>query len=235
MSVGGIIGIVLGAILVVVVVIAIISLIYKNRKARACVVKSSDKSTKGSNFDKGKRSENYATHILSRLKIDEKLVFQNLMFPLGKGYQEVDNILLTRRGVFLIECKNWSGTVKGNENDEMVEQIDVSGNYSHPRKNPIRQTSLKVRAIATYLKIDPNQIVPILAFGCEKILLESSKVNIVPLFKVGISIKNMYDKLPNFISETLYQRIAYDLTYLANNPPITSEQHIKDIQEKYGD
>ena len=79
-------------------------------------------------------------HLKPLLRNDEYLL-ANLLLPLKNGYKtEIDCVIVSRKGIFCIETKNWVGNIRGNDEDEYWEQI-----YSQPNrpkrqlKNPVRQ------------------------------------------------------------------------------------------------
>ncbi len=230
--------VILGVVVIAIIIVILVLVHHRNKEKEADkkVIHSTDATRINPKKDKGAKTEDLASRMLSRLDIPEKAVFQNLMIPYAGDYQEIDNIVLTRKGIFIIECKDWNGSVKGNENDETVIQLDVSGRYPHERPNPIKTIHVKERALSKYLKIDAEKfIIPVIAFTSSNIFLSSQSVYIVRFQSLDGYIKQRYNKQIVLMSESIYNRVYASFKDLADHPPITIEEHINDIKEKYKD
>ena len=86
----------------------------------------------------GEKVVNY--HLRPLLREDEYLLV-NLLLPLKNGYKtEIDCVLVSRKGIFCIETKNWVGHISGNDEDEFWEQrYDDPYRPNRQHKNPIKQ------------------------------------------------------------------------------------------------
>lgn len=65
----------------------------------------------------------------------------NLLLPLRNGHKtEIDCVLISRKGIFCIETKNWVGHISGNDDDEYWHQ-EYDDPYMSDRdhKNPVKQ------------------------------------------------------------------------------------------------
>ena len=102
----------------------------------------------------GIKGENKAYAYLSTLLQDNEFIFKNVLIPAGNGkMSELDCVLVTRKGLFCIEVKNWSGTIKGGNTDEIWRQ-DFS-KYKRPQKehqNPVIQNHKHCDTLIKLLK-----------------------------------------------------------------------------------
>ena len=78
---------------------------------------------------------------LSKLLKDNEFILKSLLIPTDSGrVTEIDCVLITYRGLFCIEVKNWSGKIMGGNTDPVWRQI-----YEKPKrlpryqKNPVLQ------------------------------------------------------------------------------------------------
>ena len=87
---------------------------------------------------RGEKLVNY--HLRLLLQADEYLL-ANVLLPLKNGHKtEIDCILISRKGIFCIETKNWVGHIKGNDEDEYwVQTYDDPAMKSRYHKNPVTQ------------------------------------------------------------------------------------------------
>lgn len=67
---------------------------------------------------------------------------------------EIDLILLHETGIYVVESKNYSGWIKGDENQEQWEQIKLNneGNENRQFQNPINQNKGHISSLLKYLK-----------------------------------------------------------------------------------
>lgn len=86
----------------------------------------------------GEKVVNY--HLRPLLRQDEYLL-ANLLLPLRNGHKtEIDCVLISRKGVFCIETKNWVGHISGNDDDEYwYQEYDDPYMSDRQHKNPVKQ------------------------------------------------------------------------------------------------
>lgn len=92
--------------------------------------------------------------IESVLKKKDKLI-NNISIEYDGKKTELDNVIVNNRGVFIIEVKNYSGIIFGNEFDSEWEKFTETkqGNvYKKIIRNPIKQVNRQVYILAKYLK-----------------------------------------------------------------------------------
>ena len=79
-------------------------------------------------------------HLRPLLKEDEYLL-TNLLLPLKNGHKtEIDCVLISRRGIFCIEIKNWVGHISGCDEDEFwTQEYDDLYMSDRQHMNPVKQ------------------------------------------------------------------------------------------------
>ena len=124
------------------------------------------------NEDKaGIEGEKCVNYCLRRLLKEDEYLLANVLIPLKNGYNtEIDSVLITRKGIFCIEVKNWVGRVKGNDDDTYWYQEYDDPNVQNKRhRNPVMQNEKHVVVLARKLKnkfnIDNVVIFPTLEIG----------------------------------------------------------------------
>ena len=87
---------------------------------------------------RGEKIVNY--HLRPLLRQDEYLL-ANVLIPLKNGGKtEIDCILISRKGIFCIETKNWVGHISGNDEDEYwIQEYDDPYLSNRKHKNPVIQ------------------------------------------------------------------------------------------------
>lgn len=103
----------------------------------------------------GKRGEKEAAEIIKQVLQKEDILLTNVCVKYKEKATELDNVIINRRGVFIIEVKNYSGTLTGKEDDYEWTKYKVSrgGNtYEKQVRNPIKQVRRQVYILARFLK-----------------------------------------------------------------------------------
>lgn len=103
---------------------------------------------------KGARGERRVHKALTSV-LDEKdyQVLTDLILPVAGGTTQIDHLLLSRFGIFLIETKNMSGWIFGGADQQKWTQVQKGGKR-HSFQNPLRQNYSHVKAVEEILKVD---------------------------------------------------------------------------------
>ncbi len=111
----------------------------------------------------GAAGERRVNATLSR-KLDEQdyTLLEDLTLPTLQGTTQIDHIVLSRFGVFVIETKNMSGWIFGGENQARWTQ--VMRRHKSQFQNPLRQNYLHLRAVQDLLGIRLDQLENLVVF-----------------------------------------------------------------------
>ncbi len=96
---------------------------------------------------------------LRRLDKDQYTLFEGLHLPLpgSDDTTQVDHVVVSQYGVFVIETKNISGWIFGTENQQRWTITYRSGRKTR-MQNPLIQNRLHARALAKICNLDADQI-----------------------------------------------------------------------------
>lgn len=99
-----------------------------------------------------------------RRKLDEQdyILLDDLTLPTTQGTTQVDHIVVSRYGVFVIETKNMSGWIFGSENQARWTQ--TMRRHKSQFQNPLRQNYHHVKVVQELLGIQLNQMENLVAF-----------------------------------------------------------------------
>jgi predicted RNA-binding Zn-ribbon protein involved in translation (DUF1610 family) len=111
----------------------------------------------------GAAGERRVNATLSR-KLDERdyTLIEDLTLPTLEGTTQIDHIVLSRFGVFVIETKNMSGWIFGGESQALWTQ--VMRRHKSQFQNPLRQNYLHVRVVQDLLGIRLDQLENLVVF-----------------------------------------------------------------------
>lgn len=99
---------------------------------------------------KGKYSERLVRNKIQKLP-EEYVVFNNLLFEDNEHSTQIDHIVVSPYGVFVIETKGYKGWISGGENSEYWTQTIYKS--KHQFYNPIKQNAGHVRFYVTCSKV----------------------------------------------------------------------------------
>ena len=100
--------------------------------------------------DKGKRAE-ILVHYKLRILSDEYHIIDNVLFESNDRSTQIDHIVISPYGVFVIETKGYKGRIRGGEDSEYWTQEYY--NYKKSFYNPILQNQGHVRFLSYLMLI----------------------------------------------------------------------------------
>src|SRR5262245_44060178 len=78
--------------------------------------------------------------------------YVELIVPDERGTTEIDEVIVTPAGVFVVEKKDFSAWIYGNEKDEYWTAV-YPNSEKHRFQNPIRQNYRHLKALESFLKL----------------------------------------------------------------------------------
>lgn len=100
----------------------------------------------------GQFGESRVAKMLSRLLPGNMYIINDLTVRFGSASAQIDHIVAGPKGLFVIETKNWSGTVRGDEKKETWEQIPARGKKTIKVGNPVSQNQHHVNVLRNWLR-----------------------------------------------------------------------------------
>ncbi len=98
----------------------------------------------------GRRGESKVSKKLARDLPRDTYVLNDVMIRHGGKSAQIDHIVLTSQGLFLLETKNWNGRIVGDENDEQWMQIKQEGRKTVKVGNPVKQCARHLSVLRDY-------------------------------------------------------------------------------------
>lgn len=166
----------------------------------------------------------------------EYVALNDLLLPTRYGTTQIDHIVVSPYGIFVIETKNYKGWIFGHENSEQWKQSllgkkTVWGWLSeqHHFRNPIKQNMSHARAVKSLLSdIGDFTIYPMVVFS------DRADLNITTPNHCVINWSNLRQTIKSIktvcISQENIQKIVARLTTANNIQPEARENHIRNVQ-----
>ena len=92
---------------------------------------------------KGKAGELMVSSLLRRLDRNQYKIINNLYLQSRYGSTQIDHLIISVYGIFVIETKNFNGWIHGNENSQFWKQTFY--NTKKQFLNPIRQNNSHIK------------------------------------------------------------------------------------------
>lgn len=98
----------------------------------------------------------------SQLNEREYRVLDDLTLPTARGTTQIDHIVLSRYGIFVIETKNMAGWIFGSA--DQARWTVVLHRHKSQFQNPLRQNYHHVKVVQELLGVELRQIQSVVAF-----------------------------------------------------------------------
>ena len=140
------------------------------------------------NRRKGAKGESRVARKLKRLRGDEFKVFNDVLISTKHGSSQIDHVVISIYGIFVIETKHYSGWIHGNEKSKQWTQTIYKKKTKF--RNPVRQNWSHVYAL-------------------KEVLPESKKVAYHPIvvFSGKAELKNVNSDTPVIYTQQLLRTI----------------------------
>lgn len=163
---------------------------------------------------------------LKKLPNKEYYVLNDVMIEDDCGTHQIDHLVISKYGIFVIEMKNYYGLITGDEyKDKWVQHL---GRNKYFFTNPIHQNYGHVKCLEKLLKLENEFFIPIICFSNSAKLRIKSKSQVVNLDYLTDAIKKFYKPLLN-------NNIEEIITVINKNNILDKEkrkQHVKGIKNK---
>ena len=161
---------------------------------------------------------------------------QNIYVPYKDSTSEIDVLVVHKKGIYVIESKNYSGWIFGSENQQQWTQM-LNKNTKEKFYNPVKQNKTHIKALSEYLQIEPSKMKSYIVFSerCElKKVPENTDQYIITKrnYLLDLINKDIEGKQDIFTNEEI-DEIARKLELLTNASQEVKDKHIENIEKKY--
>ena len=179
-------------------------------------------------LDKGKLGEKSVAKKLKKLDKHKYKVINDVILKTSRGTSQIDHLVVSNYGIFVIETKNYQGWIVGSENTDNWQQIIY--NKKNFFRNPIKQNYGHIKAIEENLKLN-NKIkyISIIVFmnGCDlkvntttPVLYEHDLLKQIYKYKKQLlseeEVKNTYKMLLKANKNSMYMRWKHSINVKRN-------------------
>ena len=182
--------------------------------------------------DKGMYGEYLTFRELEKIKGTHRII-TNVYLPCDNGKTtEIDLIYIHESGIYVIESKNYSGWILGNENDRYWTQV-----FKNKRKekfyNPIKQNATHIKSLINVCAIENEFVKSIIVFSkrctLKNITVHSDNVSVINRNDLVENIKSHIGKSSIKLSEDRINVLYYVLRNYSNVDESVKEAHVENI------
>lgn len=180
---------------------------------------------------KGIIGEKTISAILNLLEKSDYKIINNVLLRNGEVSTQIDHVVISSFGIFVIETKNYKGWIIGYENSEYWTQVI----YKYKKKfyNPIRQNSGHIRALKSCLKEFPDlQYKSIIVFSTKAEIKIDTKIDVINVYGLIRTIKN--SSTVN-LSETDKDNIFQKINAANLIDSLSRREHVNSIKRRMND
>ena len=178
---------------------------------------------------RGFMGEFWVKQELKKLPKDKYIVLNDIMIKEKGSTHQIDHLIISQFGIFVIEMKNYYGLILGDEyKEKWIQYLGKKKNYF---KNPIYQNYGHVKALEELLKLDNNLFIPIVCFSNQVKLNIKTKSNVIQLDYLISSIKSY----KNIILKDDLNMISNKIIELNITDKLERRNHVRKIKNKIYD
>lgn len=173
----------------------------------------------------GAAGEMWVRKELKKLNQDDYKVINDLLIKTSDGKtHQIDHIVISKYGIFVIETKQYNGYIKGTDYDK--NWSIKCGKNRYYIKNPIHQNYGHLKSLSEVLKIPLEEFISIVCISSNAKLNITSNIAI-PIYLLISKIKS-YTTLKNIEVDKIYTK----LNVININNKLEKKKHIEGIKEK---
>ncbi len=175
---------------------------------------------------RGELGERDVRQILSYLPKEDYIVLNDVLLPTKTGTNQLDHIVVSIFGIFIIETKNYSGKLYGGKNSEKWTQY--LGGQEYELYNPFLQNRGHVQAVSRYIRLDSRYLIPLIVFtGSAEI---KASVGNSAVYSESLFQRIMQYKTPLLSHDQMYA-YARRLDNAMEENSSTKHMHINNVRE----
>ena len=153
--------------------------------------------------------------------------FHDVIIPSRNGTTQIDHLLVSPYGLFIIETKNKQGWIFGSGDQPKWTQTLYGKKYSF--QNPIRQTFRQKKILSEFLDVKESMVQSVIYFvgDCKfKTRLPDNVIN----SRLGKYIKNFQDRI---LTPQETHRIVGKLERHVSESSLITRDHVRSLRERH--
>lgn len=157
--------------------------------------------------NKGYIGEKNVAKILSSLPSAQYKIINDILLESNGKTVQIDHLIISVYGIFVIETKNYKGRITGSDNSEYWMKNIYGNKYIF--YNPIKQNEAHIFALKNRLNLSIDKFISIIVFSNEADLRVNTDYNVIYLTQIKKLIKEYTEiKFQKNNIQPLYEKIS---------------------------
>lgn len=182
-----------------------------------------------STYFKGWYGEYIFYLLIKRIVKDDGKIIRDIIIPKiddNNVTSQIDNVIISRKGIFVIEIKNFSGKIYGSDEQKEWTQSLNYGKNNYKFYSPVKQNKTHVNRIKEHIKLEIDIFSVIIFIKADISSLKSNYTYDIKRFKKFY--RNQKIKYSNSEIEHIYNYFLH----FKKNKVKTTKEHVKGIIDK---
>ncbi|MDD3795304.1 MAG: nuclease-related domain-containing protein [Lachnospiraceae bacterium] len=175
---------------------------------------------------KGQEGEAAVAQILFGLPDRKYIVFHDVMLHRENRTSQIDHVVISRYGIFVIETKNYSGYIRGK--DKWEEWIQFAGRKKYFFRNPVRQNYGHIKALQELLDFPDKVFYSIIVFPDTTRLNVRSRKAIIPMSRLRRYIRFRWWRR---LSKKEREEAAEQLRLHNDSSRAARKEHVREVKK----
>ncbi len=163
------------------------------------------------------------------MKLDDSVYrrIHNVIVPTQNGTTQIDHVLVSVFGIFVVETKDRDGWIFGTPDQPKWTQVQHGKKYQF--QNPLRQNYRHTKCLSEYLGLDHGLFHSVVIFTGESEFKTPMPENIIDR---GLSryIESFVERM---LTEDQVEDIARTLRSLKDSSGLSKSDHLKSLEERH--
>jgi hypothetical protein len=167
------------------------------------------------------------------LSYKDYFIYNNITIPsLNNGSSQIDHLVISTYGIFVLESKDYKGWIFGSQNQEYWTQSLPGGKNKFQFQNPLRQNWSHIMSLKTLMPFIPEKAFYNIAVFTDLCEIKTPIENVVQIENVVDAITKYNE---NQISENNIHLALGKLSYVCQTADISPDQHIENLQTAHSE
>ena len=158
-------------------------------------------------------------------KSDGARCLHNIILYTRDGTTQIDHILVSETGIFVIETKNMSGWIFGGERQKKWTQVIYKKKTIF--QNPLHQNYKHVKAVQNLLEVDEHLVINVVVFAGDAEFKTKMPENVVTKRNLSKYLESFNQRL---FSQEKINRYASLIQSANSDNLVTNKEHIRNVR-----
>lgn len=149
----------------------------------------------------------------------------NITFAITDRTVQIDHVLITKAGIFVVETKNYGGRIYGDEKSDNWTQVLAYGRHKNKVYNPFRQNYGHIKALEEKIGYSEKYKNIIVFTGRADVMNELKNLVCYP-----VQLKKLRKNKEQILTSIEVKDIYDKLTIIKNENTIKNKEHIINVQ-----